>query len=345
MPRRSPSQKVGARGHKWFSAHVEEHPDWLSREIGEDYGIDLELELHEGELRGDILKIQVKSQQHVERKNGRIRIEIERKYLEYARSCRYPVILVLVDVSAMEAWYVWLQDWLIRRRTSEDPLASSQDSWTCWVPESQTVRAALNHDLKSIARWEGDTQLVLSLLDAMRCAAATGQRSVVESIGTIVANSAAFAGEAALNAVIEQAVALGDRLRGTNEGNTVAQQLFAMVRHAGGSVSSNTVRNMVLRGDSYSRTGLAALEIIYNEYFEHACSLGLPEMFAPLEPRVAYYCAFRETFPEHGFLFPDKTDFEYQGLKYEAPKDSLNKYANRGPSAFLDYLFPTEDHA
>ena len=345
MSKRSPSQKIGARGHKWFAAHVEEHPHWLTRDLGEDYGVDLELELHEDDLRGDILKVQIKSKERTERNAGRVKIEIKRKYLDYAKSCRYPVLLVLVDVTAKEAWYVWLQDWLMRQRTSEDPLASTQKSWTWWIDETHTVKRALDRKLKSIARWEDDIQLVLSLLDAMRCAAVTGQRKVVESISAIVASSPVFAGETALTAVIEQAVELGDRMRGTQEGNTVADQLFAIIRHSGNYVTANTVRKLVLRGDSYSRTGLSALEIMYNEYFEHTCALGLAEMFAPLEPRVAFYCAFREAFPEHGFLFPESTDFEYQGLKYDAPENALNKYANRGPSAFLDYLVPIEDES
>jgi hypothetical protein len=62
--------------------------------------------------------------------------------------------------------------------------------------------------------------------------------------------------------------------------------------------------------------------------------------FSREEPRVAYYCAFREKFPaEHSSnIFADPSDFTYAGRRYIQPKMHWDKYANRGPSALLDYL-------
>jgi len=56
MATRFPQQKIGAIGHKWLAALIEEHSDWLKRDLGEDYGIDIEAELTENGVRGKILK-------------------------------------------------------------------------------------------------------------------------------------------------------------------------------------------------------------------------------------------------------------------------------------------------
>lgn len=105
------------------------------------------------------------------RREGAIKFIIERKYLEYANSCRYPLILVRVDLASKQAWYLWLQDWLLTQRISGSPFTSGQKSWTAWVPATQTVQAGLNGRLKTIALWEDKAQLALSLQDAMHAAA------------------------------------------------------------------------------------------------------------------------------------------------------------------------------
>lgn len=54
MANRSSFQKIGSRGHKWLSAHVDRHPDWLPRDLGEDFGVDMEFELTTPEILGDV---------------------------------------------------------------------------------------------------------------------------------------------------------------------------------------------------------------------------------------------------------------------------------------------------
>ena len=343
MPRRSAQQKTGARGHRWLMAHIEEHPDWLARDVGEDYGIDMEAELTEGGLHGEILKIQIKSTAGAERRNGQVAIPVERKYVEYADTCRYPVILMFVAIETKEAWYLWLQDWLMRTRGTEGRLDPNKSSWTCWVPEHQTVALGLNGELKSIARWKGETQLILSLMDALRSAAATYDRNTVDVLTSIVSAKAPTVADASLNALIDQAINLGDGMRATPEGNAIADQLFALARRHGARISQPTVHNLVIRGESYSRAGLTALGILYDEFFEHIESLGLPNYFLNIEPRVAFYCAFREAFPKEKSINPfvDPRGFTFAGLQYRQPDMFWDKYANRGPSALLDYLVPT----
>lgn len=340
MSKRSQSQKIGAVGHRWLMAHIEDHPDWLARELGEDYGIDIEAELTEHGVRGDLLKIQIKSTNNIEKKNGCIRFIIDRKYVDYATSCRYPVVFVVVDTRAKEAWYVWIQDWILRHRRDEGALDHDQGSWVHWIPEHQTVANGLQSAWKAIARWEGESQLVFSLMDAMKSAAATGNTSMVEALSNIINEGSSAFGDAALNALIEEAISLGNRLRGTTKGNLVADQLFSLVRRVGGRVSQTTVRDLVLRGDTYSRTGLSALAILYDEFFVHIKSLKLPELFLDLEPRVAFYCAYREALParQSSNVLANPTGFTYAGMTYVQPERFMENYINRGPSALLDQL-------
>lgn len=340
MAHRALSQKIGSRGHKWLLAHVEKHPDWLTRDLGEDFGVDMEFELARPDLLGAILKVQVKSTTSISRRDGKIQFHIDRKYVEYAASCRYPVIVVLVDIEAESAWYLWLQEWLLLRRSYDSPLREKQESWVEWVPERQSIQLGLDGELKSIAKWEGQTQLVLSLLDALHAAVAASNREVIEALTSSIEKSSAQLGDAPLNVLIDKAIELGNRMRCTPEGNAIADQLFSIVRKCGGRVSIDTVAALVLRGDSYSRVGLSALAILYDEFPNHIKSLELPEFFLTREPRVAYYCAFREEFPaEHSSnVFADPSGFTYAGLKYVQPDMHWDKYANRGPAALLDYL-------
>jgi len=340
MSKRSQSQKIGAVGHRWLMAHIEDHPDWLARELGEDYGIDIEAELTEHGVRGDLLKIQIKSTNNIEKKSGCIRCVIDRKYVDYATSCRYPVVFVVVDTRAKEAWYVWIQDWILRHCREDGELGHDQGSWTHWIPEHQTVASGLQSAWKAIARWEGESQLIFSLMDAMKSAAATGNSSMVEALSNIINEGSSAFGDAALNALIEEAISLGNRLRGTTKGNLVADQLFSLVRRVGGRLSQTTFRDLVIRGVTYSRTGLSALEILYDEFFVHIKSLKLPDLFLTLEPRVAFYCAYREAFPaEHSsHVIVSPRGFIYAGMTYVHSERYLDNYINRGPSALLDHL-------
>jgi hypothetical protein len=123
MIQRSKAQKIGSQGHKWALSQIENHPHWLARDLGnEDFGVDAEAELNIDVIKGEILKLQFKTSEHLLRKDGRVRIDIERKYVEYAESCRYPVILVRIDLCAKQAWYLWLQKWILEERTKGNKL-------------------------------------------------------------------------------------------------------------------------------------------------------------------------------------------------------------------------------
>lgn len=346
MTQRSKAQKIGSQGHKWAISQIENHPHWLARDLGsEDFGVDAEAELNIDAIKGEILKLQFKTSEQVLRKDGRVRIDIERKYVEYAESCRYPVILVRVDLSAKQAWYLWLQKWILEERTKRNKVPAHQGSFTTWIDESQTLAGGLDTELKAIARWEGETQLALSLRDATRAAAATYNPKLTARIVDLLAEAAPIMAGVQFDAILREAVLMGDRLRGTPEGNAVGDQLFTMVRKLGNQMTVETVDLMVRREDAYSRTGVNGLGILYDEYFTHASSLGLTKHF--LEnglSDVAYYCALREAYPDkqsYGFM-SGQFDFVFAGLKCAPDGRFLDKFANRGPSAILDYLVPAD---
>jgi hypothetical protein len=161
-------------------------------------------------------------------------------------------------------------------------------------------------------------------------------------IADAIASSADNLGKAGLNAVIDEAIKLGDRMRGTQKGNDIADQLFAMVRRYGARIDVGTIDRMVLRRDSYSRSGLTSLGILYDEQPAHMRSLELPDRYEKLAPQVAFYCAFREAHPEHvsSDVMVDPSNFVFAGLRYQQPDRFWDKYTNRGPSALLDYLEP-----
>ena len=347
MTERSANQKIGSLGHKWAMLCIERHPHWLSRDLAEDFGVDAEAELTEHGVNGEILKLQFKSSESVKRSAGKVRLTIDAKYLNYAKVCRYPVVFVQVDAMFEEAWYLWLQDWLLQQRRDGRPINAAQQTFTVWTHCSQTLAYGLDGPLKDVAKWRGSTQLVLSLLDAMRAATATQSKNITDAIVELIAVAAPDIADTTLDVVLEEAILLGERLLGTCEGVNVSKQLFELVRRFGGRMSDASIERMVRREESYSRTGLVALGILYDDFFEHTKSLSLVEMFLTKElPHVAYYCALRENNSGKAsldFLF-GPGDFRFAGLRFCEPTDCnfADKYANRGPSAILDYLIPTD---
>lgn len=344
MPERTSEQKIGDQGEQWLLSEITSHPapSWIARRVEKDFGIDIEAELSENTVRGEILKLQCKTSDVVPRQNGRVQFDIERPYVDYALSCRYPVIFVRIELSTKLGWYLWLQDWILTDARASDP-GNDQHDYTVWVKESQTLSTGLTNSLADIARWRGGTQLVLSLRDAMRAAAATAKPELVRRIVGVLSEAAPPLGSVFLGLILREAMDLGGQLRGTLEGNAVGEQLFALVRTFGEKTTVETIDAMVRRNDSYSRTGIIGLGILYDTFHKHASSLGLVDHFLAHElPQVAYYCALREANPGKGYwdFINGPGDFVFAGLKFTPPENwnFSDKYANRGPSAILDYL-------
>lgn len=145
-----------------------------------------------------------------------------------------------------------------------------------------------------------------------------------------------------INLVLEEAALLRNKLRGTPEGNAVAQQMFTLIRKYGNKMSVESVDLMVRREESYSRTGLSGLSILYDEFFAHTKALKLIAYFEGKGlNEIAYYCALRESFPDLKDILAcmQSRNFKWRGLGVACDEDTLiSKYPNRGPSIILDCL-------
>jgi hypothetical protein len=100
---------------------------------------------------------------------------------------------------------------------------------------------------------------------------------------------------------------------------------------------------MVTRGESCSRTGVNALGILYDCYFEHTAGLGLVSLFLThADAQVAYYCNSRESCPRKEFIecLSGTYGTQFGGLVLDPSleMDWTQKWPNRGDSVLLDYL-------
>ena len=349
MAERTEAQKIGARGAKWLISRIEDHPNWLSRAMGEDFGVDIEAELTKDGVRGEVIRIQVKTSVKVKRNDGHIRLKINRKYLEIADASRYPVVVVLVDLNASEAWYLWLQDWLMKRRGAVR-FSSKKKSWTEWVPETKTIGGGLDDELQQIARWQGTTQLVLSLLDAWRAANYVDDNDTAGAIEDILETNRELLAGSRLVGVVDEMIGMGDRMRQGPEGNKATRILFDLLRRYGEDLSKENIRELVMRefiddagdrAEGPSRTGVDGLSVLYDTFPHQLRAMGLPKIFKPLDLGVAYFCAWREAFPDESKGFgTNPGDFEFAGLRFDQSDRFADHEANRGKSAILDHLVP-----
>jgi hypothetical protein len=334
-------------------AEIEKHPHWLARSLDEDFGVDCEAEYIPIEARGDVLKLQFKTTRKTTIRSGRVRFSVDRKYLEYAWNCRYPVVFILIDIERENAWYLWLQDWIFKNQCHESISDRKSSSTTIWVEANFTLSFGLDGELRTIAQWRGPTQLALSLLDAFRAAIAVHNQDVLSVLTDLLEKVAPALPDSAINDVIQQAIRLGNRLWGTPAGNTVAAQLYRLVRRFGDRMMLGSIDAMVIRGDTYSRTGVNALGILYDDHSEHARSLNLVGHFMQKDlASVAYLCALREAYPQKNGIecMNVLAGFEYGGVRFRfdddnAPTGFLDKFANRGISAILDYLVLEDSQA
>src|SRR5579859_7231922 len=106
MAKRSLSQKLGSIGLNLVAAVIGTNPCWIvRRQTEEDFGIDLEAELSDPAVIGHLLKIQVKSTRRSNQNEGFVICRVDKRLLEYADSCRLPVILAVADITRKTVWF------------------------------------------------------------------------------------------------------------------------------------------------------------------------------------------------------------------------------------------------
>ncbi|MGY4501697.1 hypothetical protein ACVWYH_005654 [Bradyrhizobium sp. GM24.11] len=120
-----------------------------------------------------------------------------------------------------------------------------------------------------------------------------------------------------------------------------------LARSYGGQFSLEQIGKLVLRGDGYSRTGINALGIMYDEFPERMKALKLGEVFEPHDDwRVSYFCKLREKHlgvPVIA-LITGGYDCSVDGrdLHPIARERGLSKWANRGDCTILDFAYEVD---
>jgi hypothetical protein len=348
MSTRTAAQVLGSQGQSLVAYLINSAGDWIARAQDEDFGIDLEAELAVPHVSGQLIKIQVKASRSVEISEKGIACRIPKKLAVYADSCRLPVVLVRVDLGRQDAWYVWIQQWLLDRQRSGLRKEDMPDSVAYHLPADRTLQNGLLAELRDIAQWKTRTQLVLTVHDAIRTSAAVYNYGVLNHLVALLDQLGIANEHFPINQVVEQAIALGDKIWATHAGNQASSTLYAICRHFGQNFSADQIWRMVTRDESTSRTGLNALGILYDEAYDHIAGLKLEELFLTHpDKRIAFYCHLRELRPKAQFFDCLRSGFDVHfadlAIRGNLKEDLLSKWANRGDSVILDYLYLTRN--
>ena len=348
---RSASQRIGKTGERSVEMLIDDHPHWVVRRQDADFGIDLEAELaplgHEGQvLRGQLLKIQVKSGAKPTVPGSHVTVRVDRAWLDYACEFRIPVILVGATHDGKRAWWLWVQHWALLQ---EHRLATAtSQTITLRMPVEQTLTAGLEHELVEIATGRHPAAMALALRGVLSVASGWQNATIAEGIVELLGRTDYPSRDWTIRMIVDQLVTTGPSIAYWQ-----AQQhlpiLLALVRTAGDALSQDDVLHLVQRGEVYSRVGINALSALYDEWPDHAASLGLPKAFmrAKLEP-AAWYAAMREHFPgqrNFGMFLIGQPDGElkYEGATLRIDQDLrdhlMAKWPNRADSVLLDCLF------
>lgn len=344
MPIQTKSQKIGTLGQSIVELQVKTSGYWISRNLTEDYGVDLELEYAPEQVKGKFIKVQIKTQEKVSIKKGAISVPLKKSFLRYSYECKLPIVLIVVSLENSNTWYVWLQQWLVlSNNVSNIYDDSSSKKINVQVDEKNDFKNALRNTLIPIATGENGTQLLLGLKELANLSLKMHNSELSESLFRQLErfNVNNISDENYLSSLITQVLELGANLWATSQGNKVAEALFDFVRLYGIRLTANHIAKIVLRGDSYSRTGIIAMGILYEEFPDHALSLRLIDKFAKAgNIAVEYYCAVRER--HINMRSPEwilKGDLNFKNLKPNFLDVSVwDKWANRGDSMILDYL-------
>jgi hypothetical protein len=164
MAQRTNSQRIGRAAQRFVELQIEKSGNWISRRQDEDFGIDLEAEISEPSVSGQIVKIQVKGTESQVITQDDVKLVLETKYLRLAESLRIPLVLVHTDTE--QAWFLWLQGWIVdQRRAGREAF---DETVTRTIPLTDTLAAGLQGALLKIARWEHETQMVIALKDTLQ---------------------------------------------------------------------------------------------------------------------------------------------------------------------------------
>jgi len=272
-----------------------------------------------------------------------LKVVIETKYLRLAESFRIPLIFVVADLSANNAWYIWLQGWLVEQHRVARSLASFPDNTTVTIPHSDTLTAGLHGPLKTVARWAHEHQMVLSLNDTLRTAVATRNEKVLLSLAELIGNVDEAYHAFPLELLIDTIVDMSTQPRAAWELSMLGRFLAIVGRSHGAKISKENIVRMVVPGEAVSRASLNGLGALYDDHEEHIRKMNLPGAFENAgHLDVTYYCRLREKYTGVKARELAVGNYDYNVEPFTIVVDDkaafLNRWANRGESVYLDYL-------
>ncbi|WEK52930.1 MAG: DUF4365 domain-containing protein [Candidatus Cohnella colombiensis] len=346
MVSRSKSQIIGEIGEYLTCYEILKSRSWIARMQQFDYGIDIEAELMETGSHGHTVKVQVKSSDHLNVNDLRyVKIRLEKSYLLQYESYALPVILVVVDLLNERCYYLYLQEWIALN--SSRLSVSLPATEVVEIPKVNTIESGLSGEWKHIAKKETDFQYRKLLFEVEQMINLQEHQSMAKAFRELLNNRIESGRSLVLTTIgdiVDKVVGLGLEIRGTEDGWEVSQILFRICREFGEYFTKDHIFKIVVLKDTYSRVGLSALELLYDNYFSHTSSLRLPDAFIDYFD-IQYYCRLRERYPGvTGIVMACANPMEYDwnidgyGLSYKTLDILPNKYANRGPMAFLHYL-------
>lgn len=343
--KRTTSQVTGDQGEATALFIAAKNKDWIARKMDKDFGVDLEMELvANGIVTGQYVKLQIKGTRNYKVIDNKIKFRIGNDFLKYCDECRVPIILVLVDVANDRGFYLWVQEY-IRIYQVNYNMNKTQD---VYFSASNDFAFGLINEIKLIASGLSFTQLQLDLKACLTSAFLLGNEEVYGKLAEL-ALDVAKTNELEINKIIDDLIILGVRAWGSTEGNRKANILYNFCRTYGDKFLTAHIYKMVSRGSSYSRVGIIALGILYDEYPMYIKSLQLPILFkSHFDIRIRYYCLLRERYVGMKSLelsFNKTIDYKIDNL-YIPEMDKLDlylKWPNRGDSSILDYLVCTDD--
>jgi Domain of unknown function (DUF4365) len=312
----------------------------------EDVGIDMEVELSNPDPCGHFLKVQVKGFRGEAVPKP---VRLKNDFLRYAYECRIPIALVLIETGSRRSWFFWVQGCIETNRLQGAIYGSSTHSsiaasWLSALDENGSG------ELQKIARGIHPISLVANIRDLIRIALETRNPGLAGMANQLLVRHRGVSAYLPVDLILDEVLAIGPRIWATEEGNALLELLYPLAHSYGDRFTREQVRRLVLREDTYSRTGINTLGITYEKFPEHMKSLRLVELFeGHADNRVAYFCKLREKYP--GVAVPDlmsgRYDCAIDGLDIHpsARDNAVNAWANRGDCAILDYVCEMEEQS
>jgi hypothetical protein len=142
MPKRPYAHVLGEMGERFVMAHLP--PQWITRQISYDYGLDLNVELVEaGRVTGKNFSVQVKALQKRPQTSLHIPVRLKVSSVAYMKERPEPVMLVVYVDDDKEAYWLWAHEIA--------PPDANRNTVTLLVPTTrrltQTDWAAFSGDL------------------------------------------------------------------------------------------------------------------------------------------------------------------------------------------------------